>query len=81
MRNKQELIHQVINLLNAIIEVEEIPSTPPTSNEQVEILTIKECAQQFSGLSDHPSLISEQLNTARYCLYSDESIPSSLLPR
>lgn len=55
MRNKQELIQQVVNLLNALIEVEELPTTapPPTINEQVEMLTIKECAQQISGLSEH----------------------------
>lgn len=54
MRNKQELIQQVVNLLNAMIEVEELPSAPPPpSNEQVEMLTIKECAQQVSGLSEH----------------------------
>lgn len=55
MRNKQELIQQVVNLLNAMIEVEELPPTPPppTNNEQVEMLTIKECAQQISGLSEH----------------------------
>lgn len=54
MRNKQELIQQVVNLLNALIEVEEHPTAPPPStNEQVEMLTIKECAQQISGLSEH----------------------------
>ena len=53
MRNKQELIQQVVNLLNAVIEVEEIPSAPPPSNEQMEMLTIKECAQQINGLSEH----------------------------
>lgn len=54
MRNKQELIQQVVNLLNALIEVEEVPTTaPPPNNEQVEMLTIKECAQQVSGLSEH----------------------------
>lgn len=55
MRNKQELIQQIVNLLNAMIEVEELPPTspPPTNNEQVEMLTIKECARQISGLSEH----------------------------
>lgn len=53
MRNKQELIQQVVNLLNAMIEVEEQPPAPPPNNEQVEMLTIKECAQQISGLSEH----------------------------
>ena len=53
MRNKQELIQQMVNLLSAMIEVEELSSTTPPSNEQVEMLTIKECAQQISGLSEH----------------------------
>lgn len=54
MRNKQELIQQVVNLLNTLIEVEERPTAlPPLINEQVEMLTIKECAQQISGLSEH----------------------------
>lgn len=54
MKNKQELIQQIITLLNAMIEVEESPPTqPPPGNEQVEMLTIKECARQISGLSEH----------------------------
>lgn len=54
MRNKQKLIQQVIALLNAMIEVEESPpSVPPSSDAPVEMLTIKECAQQISGLSEH----------------------------
>ena len=41
-------------MLNTMIEVEELPSAPPSpSNEQVEMLTIKECAQQINGLSEH----------------------------
>ena len=53
MRNKQELIQQVVNLLNVLIDVEEHPIAPPPTNEQMEMLTIKECAQQISGLSEH----------------------------
>lgn len=53
MRNKQELIQQVITLLNAMIEVEELPPTTSSSDSPVEMLTIKECAQQISGLSEH----------------------------
>ncbi len=54
MKNKQELIQQVVSILNTLIEVEELPTAPPlTNNEQVEMLTIKECAQQISGLSEH----------------------------
>lgn len=54
MKNKQELIQQVVNLLNALIEVEEHQTAPPPpNNDQVEMLTIKECARQISGLSEH----------------------------
>lgn len=55
MRNKQELIQEVVALLNAMIEVdEERPLTLTTSSDAlVEMLTIKECAQQISGLSEH----------------------------
>ncbi|MCM1166153.1 MAG: helix-turn-helix domain-containing protein [Ruminococcus sp.] len=54
MRNKQELIHRVVDLLNAMITVEESPPTLPLPNDrQIEMLTIKECAQQVSGLSEH----------------------------
>lgn len=54
MRNKQELIQQVIALLNAMIEVEESPPTTSSPNDApIEMLTIKECAQQISGLSEH----------------------------
>ena len=42
MRNKQELIQQMINLLNAMINV-----------EKIEMLTIKKCTQQISVLSEH----------------------------
>ncbi|MBD5144765.1 MAG: helix-turn-helix domain-containing protein [Ruminococcus sp.] len=48
------MIQQVVNLLSAMIEVEELPTfPPPPSSDQVEMLTIKECAQQISGLSEH----------------------------
>lgn len=54
MKNKQELIQQVISLLNVLIEVEELPTAPPPiTKEQMEMLTIKECAEQVSGLSEH----------------------------
>lgn len=53
MRSKQKLIQQVVNLLNVMIEVEESLHTLPLNNDQVEMLTIKECAQQISGLSEH----------------------------
>lgn len=53
MRNKQELIQQVIALLNTMIEIEEQSPAPPPNDQQVEMLTIKECAQLISGLSEH----------------------------
>ena len=53
-RNKQELIKQVVNLLNAMIEVEEQTTpTPVIDNRPMEMLTIKECAQVVAGLSEH----------------------------
>ena len=54
MRNKQELIQQVVNLLNALIGVEELPTAPsPSINEQVEMLTIKECCSAVKGLNEY----------------------------
>ena len=54
MKTKQELIAQIVTLLNEVIEVEEKeaeavsrPSVP------MEMLTIKECTQAVSGLSEH----------------------------
>ena len=53
-RNKQELIKQVVDLLNAMIEVEEQTTpTPVIDNRPMEMLTIKECAQAVAGLSEH----------------------------
>lgn len=55
MRNKQELIKQVVALLNTMIEVDEErqPTAVPLSDAPIEMLTIKECAQQINGLSEH----------------------------
>ncbi|MBD5383410.1 MAG: helix-turn-helix domain-containing protein [Ruminococcaceae bacterium] len=54
MKSKQVLIQQVVNLLNALIKVEELLTTSSQpNNDQVEMLTIKECAQQINGLSEH----------------------------
>ena len=53
-RNKQELIKQVVDLLDAMIEVEgETTSIPSNNNAPMEMLTIKECTQEVSGLSEH----------------------------
>lgn len=55
MKNKQELIAQVVALLNAVIEVVDKPdnSTTVTSPQPVEMLTIKECTNAVKGLSEH----------------------------
>ena len=53
-RNKQELIKRIVDLLNAMIEVEEQTTpTPVIDNRPMEMLTIKECAQVVAGLSEH----------------------------
>ena len=53
-RNKQDLIKQVVDLLNAMIEVEEqAASAPVIDNRPMEMLTIKECAKAVAGLSEH----------------------------
>ena len=53
-RNKQELIKRIVDLLNAMIEVEEQTTpTPVIDNRPMEMLTIKECAQAVAGLSEH----------------------------
>lgn len=56
MKNKQELIAQVVALLSAMIEVEEF-SPQITMNENksqpIEMLTVKECTEAIKGLSEH----------------------------
>ncbi len=55
-KTKQELIAEVITLLDKRIEVTEEISPPViavTQNQPVEMLTIKECAEAVSGLSEH----------------------------
>ena len=54
MKTKQELIAQIVALLNEVIEVEE-KETEAVSKPSVpvEMLTIKECTQAVSGLSEH----------------------------
>ena len=53
-RNKQELIKQVVDLLDAMIEVEEqTPDVPSKNNAPMEMLTIKECTREVAGLSEH----------------------------
>ena len=54
MKNKQELIAQIVTLLNEVIETEkrEVVLTPETP-APIELLTIKECVKAVSGLSEH----------------------------
>ena len=54
MKNKKELIAQIVTLLNEVIEAEEreVVSTPETP-APIEMLTIKECVKAVSGLSEH----------------------------
>ena len=55
MKNKQELIAQVVALLNAVIEVEDKLDNVTTAiyPQPVEMLTIKECTKEVKGLSEH----------------------------
>ena len=54
MKNKQELIAQIVALLNEVIEAEEREVVPiPESTAPIEMLTIKECVKEVRGLSEH----------------------------
>ena len=54
MKNKQELIAQIIALLNEVIEADKREVVPtPESPASIEMLTIKECVKAVSGLSEH----------------------------
>ena len=54
MKNKQELIAQIVALLNEVIEAEEREAEPvPSISAPIEMLTIKECVKAVSGLSEH----------------------------
>ena len=54
MKNKQELIAQIVALLNEVIEAEEMVTEPlPEAAAPIEMLTIKECVKAVSGLSEH----------------------------
>ena len=54
MKNKQELIAQIVTLLNEVIEAEEREAEPvPSISAPIEMLTIKECVKAVSGLSEH----------------------------
>lgn len=54
IKQKQELIAQVVTLLQAKIEADAVQSEPVQSVPQkVEMLTIKECTEEIKGLSEH----------------------------
>ena len=54
MKNKQELIAQIVALLNEVIEAEEMENKPvPEAAAPIEMLTIKECIKEVRGLSEH----------------------------
>lgn len=55
MKNKQQLITEVVSLLNAMIEVEEESPqiTESKQNQTIEMLTIRECSETIKGLSEH----------------------------
>ena len=56
MENKREIMAQIVALLSQLIENESDTrkeKPPEHSAEPVEMLTIKECTQAVSGLSEH----------------------------
>lgn len=56
MENKREIMAQIVALLSQLIENESDTrkeKPPERSAESVEMLTIKECTQAVSGLSEH----------------------------
>lgn len=54
IQRKNEIIKTFINLLEAVIVVEE-PQPMPNNKEdsKPEMLTVKECSKTFKGLSEH----------------------------
>lgn len=55
MTNKTEIMAQIVALLSQLIDNSAEPHTETSerSAEPVEMLTIKECTQTVSGLSEH----------------------------
>lgn len=55
MTNKTEIMAQIVALLSQLIDNNAEPHTESSerSAEPVEMLTIKECTQTVSGLSEH----------------------------
>lgn len=55
MKNKQEIISQIVVLLSQLSETEEEKTTVAVSPEDkpIEMLTVKECTEVIKGLSEH----------------------------
>ena len=54
IKQKQELIAEVVTLLQAKLEADTVQSAPiPSIPQKVEMLTIKECTEEIKGLSEH----------------------------
>lgn len=56
LKQKNELINQVTELMDKLIDVEPNEPTPapePNIDKPLEMLTVKECAALVDGLSEH----------------------------
>ena len=53
MENKTEIMAQIVTLLSQLIDENAAPTAEVKSSAPVEMLTIKECTQAVSGLSEH----------------------------
>ncbi len=54
IKQKQELIAEVVTLLQAKLEADTVQPVPMQNVPQkVEMLTIKECTEEIKGLSEH----------------------------
>ena len=53
MENKTEIMAQIVALLSQLIDKNTNVTTENKSSAPVEMLTIKECTQAVSGLSEH----------------------------
>lgn len=55
MKNKQEIISQIVVLLSQLSETEEEKPTvvSPSEDKPIEMLTVKECTEVIKGLSEH----------------------------
>ena len=53
MENKTEIMAQIVALLTQLIDENTTPTAEAKPSAPVEMLTIKECTQAVSGLSEH----------------------------